>query len=72
MELLANSRGHEVFVRCPTSPPSYEAACDCGFRSARYYSEADARDAGSAHSEQAPEIKAPKRRSAKKKTTRKK
>ena len=35
MDLISSAKGHDVFVRCPTSPPSWEAACSCGFRSPR-------------------------------------
>lgn len=61
MKQIGSAKGHTLFVRCPTSPPSFEAACDCGFRSLRYHTEEDAEDAGSAHLENAQPIK-PKRR----------
>ena len=35
MDLISKAKGHNVYVRCPTSPPSWEAACSCGYRSPR-------------------------------------
>lgn len=74
MEQIADAKGHTVFVRCPTSPPFWESACHCGFRSLRYHSKEDAVDAGLAHVENATVFHVPpvKRKKAAKKTARKK
>lgn len=59
MRLAANIRGHVVYVRCVTSPPSWEAACECGYRSERT-TEAIAELAAKWHADHATEYVAPK------------
>lgn len=60
MNLITKSRGHVVYSRCPTSPPLWEAACECGYRSDRFPDEAHAIQAGVEHAANAPVFHAPK------------
>lgn len=73
MDLLTKHNGHVVYIRSVTSPVTYEAACECGYRSPRYLQEADAREDGNIHAETSPAWKQPEpRRKAARKTSRKK
>ena len=63
MDVISKAKGHNVYVRCPTSPPSWEAACSCGFRSPRGATDV-AEVAARAHAEAAAVIPKPKAKKA--------
>lgn len=57
MQQIGSAKGHTVFVRCVTSPETWEAACDCSYRSPRYHSKVDATQSAEAHLENAEAVK---------------
>lgn len=60
MDLLIRRVGHIVYLRQPDSLSRWEAACDCGYRSDRFFDRAEAEKAGREHVEHAPEVKVKK------------
>lgn len=53
MNKVAEARGHVVWVRS-VRPPLFEAACECGYRSAQYLAESGAMDDAAGHISEAP------------------
>ena len=68
MDVISKAKGHNVYVRCPTSPPSWEAACSCGYRSPRVAKDV-AEVAARAHAAAVAVIPKPKAKKAPKRGT---